>query len=130
VTPGGDRIVLTLPAERDFHGVAHLVLGGLAARLDLTFEELEDLQVALDELLGSRAGDDDVTVSVLVTAEEIATSVGPFAAEALRRELERNGESVGLKRVLETVADRVELDERDGGQWVELTKSRAREAEA
>ena len=126
----GDRIVLTLPPEPDFYGVAHLVVGGLAARLDLTFEELEDLQVALDELLGSRAGDDAVTVSVLVTPEEIATSVGPFAAEALRRELERNGESVGLRRVLETVADRVELDERDGGQWVELTKSRARGAEA
>jgi serine/threonine-protein kinase RsbW len=120
----GDRIVLTLPAERDFYGVAHLVVGGLAARLDLTFEELEDLQVALDELLGSRVEDRDVTVSVRVTPEAIATSVGPFGGEALLRELERNGESVGLRRVLETVADHVELDERDGGHWVELTKSR------
>ena len=125
-----DEITLTIPAEEDFRRVAHLVVGGLAARLDLTFEEHEDLQVALDELLGSRAGDDAVTVSVLVTPEEIATSVGPFAAEALRRELERNGESVGLRRVLETVADHVELDERDGGQWVELTKSRTAAAEA
>ena len=121
----GDRIVLTLPAERDFYGVAHLVVGGLAARLDLTFEDLEDLQVALDELLGSRAEDGDVTVCVDVTPEVIATSVGPFGMEALRRELERNGESVGLRRVLETVADSVQLDERDGGHWVELTKSRA-----
>ena len=125
-----DRITLTLPADRDFYGVAHLVVGGLAARLDLTFEELEDLQVALDELLGSRAEDADVTVSVRVTPEAILTSVGPFGAEALRRELERNGEPVGLRRVLETVADHVELDERDGGQWVELTKSRVRGAEA
>jgi serine/threonine-protein kinase RsbW len=121
-----DRIVLTMPADRDFYGVAHLVLGGLAARLDLTFEELEDLQVALDELLGSRTGDGEVTVCLQVTPDAIATSVGPFGADALRRELERNGQSVGLRRVLETVADRVELDERDGGHWVELTKNRAR----
>jgi serine/threonine-protein kinase RsbW len=125
-----DRITLTLPADRDFYGVAHLVVGGLAARLDLTFEELEDLQVALDELLGSRAEDADVTVSVRVTPDAILTSVGPFGAETLRRELERNGEPVGLRRVLETVADRVELDERDGGQWVELTKSRVSGAKA
>ena len=125
-----DRITLTLPADRDFYGVAHLVVGGLAARLDLTFEDLEDLQVALDELLGSRSEDGDVTVCVRVTPEAIATSVGPFGGEALQRELERNGESVGLRRVLETVADRVELDERDGGHWVELTKSRTAAAEA
>jgi serine/threonine-protein kinase RsbW len=130
VSAGGDRIVLTMPADRDFYGVAHLVVGGLAARLDLTFEELEDLQVALDELLGSRLEDADVTVCVQVTPEAIETSVGPFGREALRRELERNGESVGLRRVLETVADRVDLDERDGGHWVELTKSRARGQEA
>ena len=36
-----DMIVLTLPPERDFHRVAHLVLGGLALRLNLTLEALE-----------------------------------------------------------------------------------------
>ena len=42
-----DEITLALPRERPFFGVAHLVLGGLAVRLDLGFEQLEDLQVAL-----------------------------------------------------------------------------------
>jgi hypothetical protein len=32
------------------------------------------------------------------------------------------GEGVGLRRVLQTVVDRVELDERNGEHWVELTK--------
>jgi serine/threonine-protein kinase RsbW len=118
-----DRITLRLPGESDFYAVAHLVVGGLAARLDLTLEELEDLQVALDELLGSRREDDEVTVALKVLPDAIHTSIGPYG-DGLRRELERNGESVGLRRVLETVADRFELDERDGGQWVELTKSR------
>jgi len=30
---GVDEITLTLPAEREFYRVAHLVLGGLAVRL-------------------------------------------------------------------------------------------------
>jgi len=31
--------------------------------------------------------------------------------------------AVGLRRILDTVVDRVELSERDGGEWVELTKT-------
>ena len=46
-----DEITLTLPREPDFQSVAHLVLGGLAARLNLTLENLEDLQLALTALL-------------------------------------------------------------------------------
>ena len=33
----GDEISLTLPADEEFRRVAHLVVGGLAVRLDLTF---------------------------------------------------------------------------------------------
>ena len=50
-----DEIVLTLPRDREFHGVAHLVVGGLGSRLDLTIEHLEDLQLALEALLRVRA---------------------------------------------------------------------------
>ena len=49
-----DEITLVFPAQEDFHPVAHLVVGGLAARLELTYEQLEDLQVAVDALLGCR----------------------------------------------------------------------------
>jgi hypothetical protein len=47
--------------------------------------------------------------------------VGPFAAGALDA-LERSDSPLGLHRVLETVCDTFEIDERDGGSWVELTK--------
>jgi uncharacterized protein YecA (UPF0149 family) len=46
-----DEITLTLPRDRNYYEIAHLVLGGLAVRHNLTVESLEDLQVALDELL-------------------------------------------------------------------------------
>ena len=118
-----DEITLRLPRERPFYRIAHLVLGGLAVRLDLTFEHLEDLQVALAELLERQEDDADVFLTVRVRGEAIEAAVGPFD-DALRRELEReDGDDVGLRRVLETVVDHVELTERDGGQWVELTKN-------
>ncbi len=46
-----DEITLTLPRAPEFQRVAHLVLGGLAVRLNLTVEHLEDLQLALDAVL-------------------------------------------------------------------------------
>jgi anti-sigma regulatory factor (Ser/Thr protein kinase) len=118
----GDLIVLTVPPERDFHRVVHLVLGGLALRLNLTLEVLEDLQLALDEILDSGAGEQEVTVSMSVLPDAIEASVGPFPGQTVRRELERDSDGMSLRRVLDTVVDRVELRERDGSDWVELTK--------
>ena len=118
----GDVIVLTLPRERDFHRVAHLVLGGLALRLNLTLEVLEDLQLAVDELLESGAPEADVTLSMTVLPDAIEASIGPFPGQTVQRELERDDDGVGLRRVLDTTVDRVELAERGGDDWVQLTK--------
>jgi hypothetical protein len=119
-----DEITLVFPAQEDFHPVAHLVVGGLAARLDLTYEQLEDLQVAVDALLGCRDDEGDVSVIVTVEADTVRTTVGPFATQALA-ELERDSSELSLRRVLETVTDSVQVEERDGGAWVALTKARA-----
>ena len=49
--------------------------------------------------------------------------MGPFD-DGIRDELAREVENgVGLRRVLETVVDRVDLGTRDDGTWVELTKT-------
>jgi len=121
----GDDITLTIPREEPFHEVAHLVLGGVAARLNLTFEHIDDLETALDAVLERAAEDGDVTVQLRLTDEAIVTRVGPFAADRLREELERDSvDDVTLRRILETVVDRYEL-EPDG--WLELTKDVASE---
>ena len=66
-----DEIELTIPSDRDFHGVAHLVLGGLASRLNITIEQLEDLQIAIDAVLGEAPVDDDVTVTVALRGDNL-----------------------------------------------------------
>jgi hypothetical protein len=121
----GDEITLTIPRDASFHEVAHLVLAGVAARLDLGFESLDDLETALDAVLERTAPEGEVTVKLRLSDDAILACVGPFAADELRAELERDpGEGVTLRRVLDTVVDRYELD---AGGWLELTKRVERE---
>ena len=116
-----DVVTLQLPRDRDFRPVAHLVLGGLATRLELTYDVLDDIETALDELLDRRELDADVTLSLRLDEDALVTTVGPFAGR-VADELQDTGEGLGLRRVLDTVVDDVQLSERDGAQWVELTK--------
>jgi len=123
MTPA-DQVTLELPRGKAFHGIANLVLGGLASRLQATVESLEDLQLALETLL-ERAEADSVTVTLSVTDGVLETLVGPVA-DAVRSELAEAGEpGLGLQRVLRTVADEVDLSEREGAVWVTLRKSLA-----
>ena len=116
----GDMIKLTIPREQPFNEVAHLVIGGVAARLNLTFESIDDLETALDAVLEHAADDGEVTVELLLDDGAIVTRVGPFAPDALRAELDRDEDGVGLRRILDTVVDGYELDA-DG--WLELVKN-------
>jgi hypothetical protein len=117
-----DRIVLTLPPDRALHNVARLVVGGLAVRLNLTIESLEDLQVALDGLLPEVHGEPTVAVAVATGALEL--TIGPYEPQILRGRLEsESGDGVGLRRVLETVSDGFEVLDRGGTSWIALTKS-------
>lgn len=117
-----DEITLTLPRERRFYEVAHLVLGGLAARVDLTVDNLADLQLALEGLLPRAESREDVTVVVRVEGHALDGRIGPFDAERLQRELERvGGDGYGTQHVLQAVFDSYRLDVQDGSAWVEFT---------
>jgi hypothetical protein len=118
-----DEITLTMPRDREFFSVAHLVLGGVGIRLNLTIETLEDLQLALDAILERDHEPGDVTISLRLNDQTIETEVGPFG-DGVRKELERSGEEeVGLRRILDTLVDDVELTQGEGGDWVKLRKS-------
>jgi hypothetical protein len=119
-----DQIALTFPGDDAFHGVAHLVLGGVATRHDLTMETLEDLTLGLDTVL-ERHGErtDHVTVLARIEEHEAVIEVGPFPRGELKAELEgESGEALDARRILHAVSDGVEVFERDGADWVRLTK--------
>ena len=115
-----DEITLTLPREPEFHRVAHLVLGGLAVRLNLTIENREDLELALDAIRGRtdpKTG--EITVRMTPRDGELETVVGPLTSKVLD-EIEHEGHdgALGLRRVLESTVDDIHGD----GSWVRLTK--------
>ena len=122
-----DTIVLTIPHARPYHGVVRLVVGGLAARLDLPLEALEDVQLAVESLLANRAcaAGDAVTLEVTVGEDSLEIAVGPFDRVRIGGELERDPEEqdgVGLGRLLSTVMGGYEVDQRDGGGWVRMRR--------
>jgi hypothetical protein len=119
-----DEITLVVPAQEDFRPIVHLVVGGLAVRLDLTMDALEDLQVALDALLSRRDDEGDVSVRVVIEDAVMRATVGPLP-ESILEDVERGGNELGLRRVLETVCDSFELEDRNGETWAEVTKQTA-----
>ena len=119
--PAPDEITLRLPHDREFHRVAHLVLGGLAVRLDLTIETLEDLQLGLAAILERAEPNGDVTVTMTLKEGSLATSIGPVdLADELARD---EDDTLSLRRILWTVVDDVRLD----GDRVVLIKKVARD---
>jgi hypothetical protein len=116
-------VTISIPREAGFSAVAGLVVGGMAARHDVTIDVLDDFQLALDALL-EHGGEEDGEVSVVVTVDgdTIEAVVGPVAG-ATAAELEREpDESLGLRRLLEAVVDRITVEARDGAPWVGLRK--------
>ena len=121
----GDAIRLRIPHAKPYHGVARLVVGGLAARLDFSYEHLEDLQLALASILENERYRvaDDVTVELTLEDDGVLLAMGPLAGSRLRADLASDAsEGIGLGRLLDTVAERVDVEEREGNDWLRLEK--------
>ena len=117
-----DRIVLTIPRDAGYEDVAQLVLAGLAARLNLTYDLLDDLGTALAALIERRGEQGDLTVELEVGDDSVTAAIGPFRPDRLRAELDRREDGVGLRRVLDTVVDSFDALDRTDGVWIELRK--------
>jgi anti-sigma regulatory factor (Ser/Thr protein kinase) len=116
-----ERIDLEAPLSGDFHAVVRLIIGGIAERVDFAFEEIDDLQLAVERLLAEAGTVGSVRLSFEVGADGIRTRVGPLSehkvAEALRDGDALPGE-LTLRRILQTVVDSFGVDEADDGRIV------------
>jgi hypothetical protein len=119
-----DEFTISIPREQPFAGVVGLVVGGIAARHEVTLDVLDDLQLALDGVL-ERTDDDhesQLTIELRVEGGTIEALIGPVTASTAAELEEEAGESLGLRRLLETVVDSATISERDNGPWIELRK--------
>jgi hypothetical protein len=115
-----DRISLTVPADPAFRGTLRLVVGGIGTRLRLPYEQVNELQLAVETVVSYR---DAVGPSLVVEADvdggTACLAVGPFAPDPDTDRL----------RVLERLVREARATQRDGGaEWVELVVGVTEEA--
>lgn len=125
---GGPRIDLHAPLTGDFQPVVRLIIGGIAERVDFAFEEIDDLQLAVERLLAEAGSQETIDMSFELEAGHVRTRIGPLNERAIADAL-RDGDAapgeLTLKRILQTVVDSFGVEEvQNGGIVVRLEKVR------
>jgi anti-sigma regulatory factor (Ser/Thr protein kinase) len=124
-----ERIELEAPLSGDFQAVVRLIVGGIAERVDFAFEEIDDLQLAVERLLAEAGTVGSVRMSFEVGNSRIRTRVGPLSEAKVAEALQDGDVPPGhltLRRILETVVDSFGVDRSDDGAIVvRLEKKKA-----
>jgi hypothetical protein len=116
-----ERIELEAPLAGSFQPVIRLIIGGIAERMDFGFEEIDDLQLAVERLLAEAGPEGTVRLSFEFGQGHIRTRVGPLRERAIADAL-ADGDSLPgeltLKRILQTVVDSFGVEDVAGDQIV------------
>lgn len=107
----GHSTTIALPSA-EFAGVARLVVAGVATRLDVGFEAVDDLQLAVEMALRAVFGaGGQATIGVESDEGALYVTIGSAGAGALERRLREHGaeESIDLRTVLGRLVDGVAL---------------------
>jgi hypothetical protein len=110
------RIELEWPASDSFAAVGRLVLGGVAARCDFTYDRVDELGMALDALTQHhRPSDGRYVLQADLAADALAVTIGPFETDPLADD--------GVRRVVQALVGAVEVVPSTGsaGTSVRLT---------
>jgi hypothetical protein len=130
-----DTVALSFPRDSRYYAVARLVVGGMAAPLQMSYDALDDLQLAISSLLdheelatsaSSPDGTDDVQLRLEVDESQLVASIGGFRPGSVEGAFERSAASgagdLGLRRLLDTIVDDVAVTVDGDCEWVTLTK--------
>ncbi len=121
----GEEVRLTVPAAPSMIRVARLTAAALASQLDFSFDDVEDVKMAVDELcfalIGTkgRPGDIDL-VYRLGDGDLVIEGTGRFGEEVVTPV----ATDLSLQ-ILDAVVDEHELSGGDGGARFRLRKRRA-----
>jgi hypothetical protein len=109
-----DSIRLEVTATPAALPVVRMVLGGVAARVDLSLDEIDDLYVAVEQLLSAAADsgeDPHHELIIQVVGDGLTVNVGPFRSWGLRARLtaEESAGEFDLRTVMCGVVESVEV---------------------
>jgi hypothetical protein len=116
-----DAVELETPLGRAWEPVVRLVMGAIANRIDLGFQELDDAQLAVERLLAEAGTQDSVRLAFEVTDRSVRIRVGPLRESAIAEALQSPEPAPGeltLRRVLQTLVDSFGVEEASGGEIV------------
>ncbi|MGH9177464.1 MAG: ATP-binding protein [Acidimicrobiales bacterium] len=111
-----DEVRLAVPATPEFLRLARVTASGLASRLGFTYDEVEDLRLAIDELcfalIGSRGRRGTVDIRYSVTDEALEVEgMGSFDDDETDPML-----AAFSRQILAALVDEYEVYRSDGGQ--------------
>jgi anti-sigma regulatory factor (Ser/Thr protein kinase) len=116
-----ELIELEAPLSGDFQAVVRLIIGGIAERVDFAFEEIDDLQLAVERLLAEAGQVGSVSLSFEIVEDGIRARVGPLSTSAIAEALADGDGRPGvltLRRILQTVVDSFGVETVDDGRVV------------
>ena len=113
------RITLTVPGERRSIGIVRLFVGGLAARLSLGYDTMDDLQLALESVLRKSAPGGQITLEARIENDAVSILVGPLDRDPLQPD-ESRPDTLELERLLSALVAGSESISREGGFWLRL----------
>jgi hypothetical protein len=128
---GDDTVVLTVPRERGYLSLLHLVLGGIALQRDLSLDSLDDMLLAVDNLLADdKVVDEDLTMSVTVGADSLSITLEALADPCLHDNLtkrrlpgEAGEQRIDVSLLLDSLVTEYHVLEQTGEHYaVELRK--------
>ena len=127
-----ERISLEVPATLSALSTVRVVLGGLGARLDFSLDDLDDLFLATDRLLGAALDCeelDSLRVSVQIDGASLHITAGRFGSAQLREQVAVTpGNCIDLCTVLTRLVDDVAVQDDGECYNVVITKQRTESA--
>jgi hypothetical protein len=121
-----DRITVLAPLDCAYRPVVRQLVGGVTAHASFTFEDMEDLQLAIERLLAEAGPEGRVALSFELGESRIRTRVGPLPEGRLTEALgqpDGGASRLTLRRILTTVVDSYGVEAVDGnGIVVHLEK--------
>src|SRR5439155_9516561 len=99
-----ERIQLEAPLSPDFQPVVRLIIGGIAERVDFGFEDIDDLQLAVERLLAEAGRAGSVCMTFDVENGRVRTRVGPLSETSIADALQEDSPpgELTLRRILQT----------------------------
>ena len=118
-----EALVLTFPNELRFLALVRLVLSGLAAQIDLPYEQVDDLQLTVEgALAGEAPSGDEVTLRIEPGKEALSVWIRPIGVRPATDDRLERSDGLDFDRIAGKLVDAVEIVTLDGNEWLRLEK--------